>query len=177
MVLPNSIPDWYIEDNLGGINEAFSDMAGEAAKFYHRGTNDWRVGSDILKQEGAALRHFKQPSLDGQSIDNARDFAEGMDPHYSSGVYNKAFYLLATKPGWNTRKAFEVFFDANKSYWNPETDFNQGACGVMRAALLRRYNVPDVVQAFSQVGVICSDSRKWWENGGKMVSKGINYPS
>src|SRR5690606_18840825 len=33
----------------GGMNEAFSDMAGEAADFYMHGSNDWAVGADIFK--------------------------------------------------------------------------------------------------------------------------------
>ena len=33
----------------GGLNEAFSDMAGEAAEFYMKGSNDWLVGQEILK--------------------------------------------------------------------------------------------------------------------------------
>ena len=46
-----------------------------------------------------------------------RDSYSGLDVHYSSGVYNKAFYLLATKPGWNTQKAFQAFARANDLYW------------------------------------------------------------
>ncbi|MEF1305148.1 M4 family metallopeptidase, partial [Vibrio owensii] len=37
----------------GGMNEAFSDIAGEAAEFYMKGENDWMVGKDIFKEEGA----------------------------------------------------------------------------------------------------------------------------
>lgn len=147
----------------GGINESFSDMAGEAAKYYMRGKNDWLVGTDIFKQEGGALRYFKQPSMDGRSIDNAKDFTEYMDPHHSSGVFNRAFYLLATQKGWNIRKAFEVFTDANKTYWNAESDFSHAACGVIRAAVYRRYSSADVAQAFSEVGVTCTDRDNWWE--------------
>ncbi len=33
----------------GGINEAYSDMAGEAAEFYMRGSNDFKVGAEIFK--------------------------------------------------------------------------------------------------------------------------------
>ena len=82
----------------GGMNEAYSDMAGEAAEYYMRGSNDWKVGADIFKGTGA-LRYMNNPPLDGSSIDNAANFTSSMDVHYSSGVYNKAFYLLATKFG------------------------------------------------------------------------------
>ncbi len=33
----------------GGINESFSDIAGEAAEFYNSGKNDWLVGETIFK--------------------------------------------------------------------------------------------------------------------------------
>ena len=136
----------------GGMNEAFSDIAGEAAKYYVLGTNDFKVGADIFKGSGA-LRYMDNPPQDGRSIDNAANYNSSLDVHFSSGVYNKAFYLLATKSGWNTRKAFEVFADANRLYWTANSTFNQGACGVEKAAANRNYTVADVTAAFSAVGV------------------------
>ncbi|MCV2421803.1 M4 family metallopeptidase [Paucibacter sp. DJ2R-2] len=138
----------------GGMNEAFSDMAGEAAEYFMKGTNDWLVGSEIFKATGA-LRYFADPTRDGRSIANAANYYNGLDVHLSSGVYNKAFYLLATKPGWNTRKAFEVMVDANRLYWTASSTFNQGACGVEKAATARGYATADVTAAFSAVGVSC----------------------
>ncbi|SEL89230.1 pseudolysin [Roseateles sp. YR242] len=139
----------------GGMNEAFSDMAGEAAEFYARGTNDWLVGTEIFKSSGA-LRYFADPTKDGKSIANASKYTSGLDVHYSSGVYNKAFYTLATKTGWTTRKAFEVMVDANRLYWTSSSTFNQGACGVEKAATARGYATADVTAAFAAVGVSCS---------------------
>ncbi|WP_336243373.1 M4 family metallopeptidase [Corallococcus exercitus] len=138
----------------GGINEAYSDIAGEAAEFYMRGANDFLVGAEIFKSSGA-LRYMSNPPLDGQSIGHASNYYNGLDVHYSSGVYNKAFYLLATRPGWNTPKAFQVFARANDLYWSPSTDFNQGACGVQTAAQDYGYSVSDVASAFASVGVSC----------------------
>ncbi len=141
----------------GGMNEAFSDMAGEAAEYYARGTNDWLVGSEIFKASGA-LRYFADPTRDGRSIANAANYTSGLDVHYSSGVYNKAFYLLATTAGWNTRKAFEVMVDANRLYWTANSTFVQGACGVEKAAAARGYTVADVTRAFAGVGVSCTST-------------------
>jgi Zn-dependent metalloprotease len=139
----------------GGINEAYSDIAGEAAEYYMKGTNDFLVGADIFKATGA-LRYMANPPQDGRSIGHASNYVAGMDVHYSSGVYNKAFYLLATKPGWNTQKAFKVFARANDLYWTASTNFNQGACGVQTAATDLAYTVADVTAAFTSVGVSCS---------------------
>ncbi|MFZ6846249.1 M4 family metallopeptidase [Undibacterium sp. RuTC16W] len=136
----------------GGMNEAFSDMAGEAVKYYVKGTNDFKVGVDIFKASGA-LRYMYNPPLDGGSIDNAANYTSSLDVHYTSGVFNKAFYLLATTSGWNTRKAFEVMADANRLYWTANSTFDQGACGVEKAAANRGYTVADVTTAFNTVGV------------------------
>lgn len=139
----------------GGMNEAFSDMAGEAAENYMKGTNDFQVGAEIFKATGA-LRYMYNPPLDGSSIDNASKFTSTMDVHYTSGVYNKAFYLLATKAGWSTKMAFQVMADANRLYWTASSTFNQGACGVQSAATNRGYSAADVASAFAAVGVTCA---------------------
>jgi Zn-dependent metalloprotease len=140
----------------GGINEAFSDMAGEAAEFYMHGVNDWLVGEHIFKSPGA-LRYFADPTQDGISISHADDYYEGMDVHYSSGVFNKAFYLLATTPGWDTKKAFEAMALANQNYWTPSETFISASCGVLHAAFDLDYSASDVDNAFRQVGVICDN--------------------
>ena len=145
----------------GGMNEAFSDMAGEAVKYFDRGSNDFMVGAEMVKPATvpllgmAALRDMCTPSNDGASIDNAADYRDGLDVHYSSGVYNRAFCTLAKAGGWNARKAFEVFHDANALYWQPAETFDSGACGVEQSALDRGYSEADVVAAFAAVGVTC----------------------
>ncbi|WDE11950.1 M4 family metallopeptidase [Thalassomonas haliotis] len=148
--------DLQYSNQSGGINEAFSDMAGEVAEYYMHGSNDWLVGEQIFKGNGA-LRYMAEPTRDGNSIGHASDYSNGMNVHYSSGVYNKAFYLLANTEGWNTRTAFEVFLQANQIYWNASTNFNQGACGVESAAGNLGYAVSDVTAAFSVVGVVCGN--------------------
>ena len=138
----------------GGMNEAFSDMAGEAAEYFDRGHNDWLVGAEIIKN-GTALRWMCTPTLDGKSVDNAANFTGSMDVHYSSGVYNKAFCTLAKTSNWNTKKAFEVFAHANAMYWTATSTFNSGACGAENAADDYGYSRSDVVAAFNVVGVTC----------------------
>lgn len=140
----------------GGINEAFSDMAGEAAEYFMKGSNDWLIGADIFKSTGA-LRYMDDPTRDGRSIGHASNYTSGMDVHHSSGVFNRAFYTLARKTGWNTRKAFEVFTIANQLYWTSNATFVSAANGVCRATKDKGYNTADVQAAFSLVGVTTSD--------------------
>jgi Zn-dependent metalloprotease len=139
----------------GGLNEAFSDMAGEAAESYNAGGKepDFLVGAAIVKKPGSALRNLCNPTSDGFSIDNAKDYHDGIDVHHSSGVFNKAFCLLAKSPGWNARKAFHVFLVANQNYWKPTTDFVQGAQGAYAAAQDLGFNTTDVQKAFAAVGI------------------------
>ena len=155
----------------GGINEAYSDIAGEAAEYYMKGTNDFLVGAQIFKAAGA-LRYMANPPQDGRSIGHTSNYTAGMDVHYSSGVYNKAFYLLATKPGWNTQKAFQVFARANDLYWTASTDFNQGVCGVQTAATNLGYTVADVTSAFTAVGATCGGG-----GGTGTVVLNVNLPA
>ncbi len=155
--------------HCGGMNEAYSDMAGEAAEYYVRGTNDWKVGADIFKGNGA-LRYMNNPTLDGSSIDNAANMTSNMDPHYSSGVYNKAFYNLATKSGWNTQKAFQVFARANRDYWTANSTWGNGACGVETAATDLGFTKADVTSAFAGVGVSCAVVPP---SGGGVLTNGV----
>jgi vibriolysin len=156
----------------GGMNEAFSDMAGEAAEYYDRGSNDWLVGAEIVKS-GTALRYMCTPSQDGSSIDNASQYTSGLDVHYSSGVYNKAFCTLAKTSGWTTRKAFEVFERANALYWTSSATFDSGACGVESAAGDLGYAQADVTSAFNAVGVTCPGSGGGGGSGGGSLQNGV----
>jgi len=146
------------EFQSGGINEAFSDMAGETAENYRQTlvgkTNDWIIGANVIKgPAGTGLRYFADPTRDGASIDHAKDYRDDMDVHYSSGVYNKAFYNLATTPDWGIRKAFEVFLTANRVYWTSDATFETAACGVNKAAGDFNYPIADVIKSFQDVGV------------------------
>ena len=132
-------------------------MAGEAAEFYMNGSNDWLVGAQIYKSTGA-LRYMDDPTKDGRSIGHASDYTSGMDVHHSSGVYNKAFYLLANTSGWTTRKAFEIYARANRQYWTANTNWDQAGVGVLDAACDLGYSTADVQASLSAVGVNSSPS-------------------
>lgn len=156
------------QNQSGGMNEAFSDMTGMAINHYLHGkgyrwywnTTDWTTGLSISKK-GKPLRYFDEPTKDGVSISNAANFKTGMNTHLSSGVYNKAFYLLSVKtPGWTIDQAYRVMLDANMTRWTPSATYITGACGVAQAAANRGYAVQDVKNAFAQVGVVIPDTCK-----------------
>ena len=170
--------DLIYSDQSGSMNEAFSDMSAQAAEFFSNGTNSWQIGPEVVKENNVALRYLDTPSKDcqpgklpgdGCSIDDAsqydylvqmagkysdnEDDRQGYIVHLASGVYNHAFYLLATTPGWDTKKAFLVMAQANSHYWTKTSSFDQGACGVVQAAKDFNYAPADVQNAFQKVGV------------------------
>ncbi|STY30500.1 zinc metalloproteinase precursor [Legionella wadsworthii] len=119
----------------GGMNEAFSDMAAQAAEYYSVNKSTWQIGGEIMKETSGweALRWMDKPSRDGESIDTADEYYGGLDVHYSSGVYNHLFYILANQPDWNTRLAFDVMVKANMDYWTPYSNFDDGGEGMVSA--------------------------------------------
>lgn len=140
----------------GGIYEAFSDMSGEAAEYFATGRTDFMFGDELVKEAGKlVLRDLCQPRRDGNSIEHRGDYVRGMNVSFSSGVYNKAFCVLAKTPGWTPKQAFQVFAVANMDYWTARENFNSGACGVESAAAKSGYRAQDVAEAFTEVGVRC----------------------
>ena len=142
----------------GAINESFGDISGIAAKAYLNRNNpdyveNWMTGDTIMKGDKDGFRYLDDPSKDGRSINSALFYHDGMDIQGSSGIFNRAFYLLATTPDWNVRKAFEVFAAANRYHWQANETFDSAACGVYKATLVKGYNVEDVVEAFRGVDV------------------------
>lgn len=127
-----------------------------------------------------ALRFMDKPSTDGLSTDCYQrdlaetygetcmidyatliDFAEkniedpedrqGLIVHSASGVFNKAFTLLAEDLG--IKKAYELMIVANSHYLTPTSDFENAACGMLNAAKDMQVDLNTVRNAFNKVGV------------------------
>ena len=114
---------------------------------------DYSIGSAITKDASRAVRYMCQPKKDGRSIENARDYVDGMDVHHASGVFNRAFCLLSKAPNWTIRKAFDVFVLANQNFWRPDSTFTTAARGVLDAAQALGYELSAITAAFNEVGV------------------------
>ncbi|NRD75401.1 M4 family metallopeptidase [Shewanella sp. VB17] len=140
------------ENQSGGLNESFSDIAAAAASYYLEGRFSWQIGDRIKKGSGA-MRYMDNPPQDGRSIDHTQDYTSGMNVHFSSGIYNKAFYVLSTTQGWNIRQAFDIYVKANQLYWNANSSFDSAGRGVYNAAKDLGYCVDDVLASLEAVGV------------------------
>ncbi|GFO05087.1 hemagglutinin [Plakobranchus ocellatus] len=53
--------------------------------------------------------------------------------------------------------AFNCFLTANRLYWRSDTDFEAGACGVLRGAYDEGYDMDVVADAFKTVGITLKD--------------------
>jgi Zn-dependent metalloprotease len=58
---------------------------------------------------------MNEPTKDKISIDHFSEYFDGYNVHYTSGIFNKAFYLLSLKPSWNVPKAFKVWVNGPSS--------------------------------------------------------------
>lgn len=136
----------------GGMNESFSDVAAAALSEYVHGSFNWKMGEHVMKHSDA-MRYFINPSQDGMSISHINQYYNGIDVHHSSGIFNKAFYHLATSNSWDIKKAFKAYATANQLYWAPNSDFQRGANGVCKAAEKLGYETSAVKSAFNEVGI------------------------
>ena len=95
------------EGESGGLNEANSDMMGTMVEFYANNPANppnYLIGEKLFigNTGNYALRSMFKPSLDGISPDcyptdpdYLAFFKNGLDVHYTSGVANHFYYLLA----------------------------------------------------------------------------------
>ncbi|MET0893317.1 MAG: M4 family metallopeptidase [Pseudoxanthomonas sp.] len=89
----------------GGLNEANSDILGTMVEFHANNpldTPDYMIGEKIFlanADNSKALRWMFKPDLDGLSPNCYSTNLGKLDVHYSSGVANHFYYLLAEGSG------------------------------------------------------------------------------
>mgnify|MGYP003335558418 CR=1 FL=1 len=127
-----------------------SDIFGAMVERYAEGasSNNWLVGEETWTPgtAGDALRYMNDPAADGASLDYYSSSAATTDVHYSSGIANLAFYLLAqggTHPrgrsttvvtGIGADEAAAIFYLANTTYMTSSTNFNGARTATLSAA-------------------------------------------
>jgi vibriolysin len=142
----------------GGMNEAMSDIFGAFVEAYVDGGKDgdlvvtsqtWLVGEDILPP---FLRSMCDPAADGASADVWSSGVGGMDVHYSSGVGNLAFCLLAkggTHPRGKTTnnvpaqgldKAIRIMYKAQTDYLTSNSNYASVRNSMEQAATALGYD-------------------------------------
>ncbi|GGF38366.1 peptidase [Marmoricola endophyticus] len=88
----------------GGLNEATSDIFGSMVEFYAddaKDPGDYLIGEQFDKTK-KGLRRMDDPASDGKSQSCYSSSTKSVDVHYSSGVGNHFYYLLAEGSGAKT---------------------------------------------------------------------------
>jgi pseudolysin/vibriolysin len=157
----------------GGMNESFSDIAGTSAKFYFEPDSaTFDLGGDIWVKPGNYIRWMCTPSKDGQSIDDASDYTQGLDVHFSSGVMNRAFCHAAKRLSGvdpkaddknatvaGLKRASQAWYHANAGFWTSSIDFAGGCKGVIAAATDLKFTPAEISaigDSWKDVGVTCA---------------------
>ncbi len=89
----------------GGLNEATSDIFGTMVEFYANNSSDpgdYLIGEEFDLKQHKGLRRMDNPASDGSSLNCWSSNAKNVDVHYSSGIGNHFFYLLAEGSGAKT---------------------------------------------------------------------------
>jgi Zn-dependent metalloprotease len=143
----------------GGLNEANSDIFGTNVEFYENlaaDTPDYLIGEKInINGNGTPLRYMDKPSKDGGSADYWSSSVKNLDVHYSSGVGNHFYYLLAEGSGSKTingvsyssptysgttvtgigrDKAAAIWYRALTVYFTSSTNYSAARAATLKAA-------------------------------------------
>lgn len=89
----------------GGLNESTSDIFGTMVEFFANNANDpgdYLIGEEFDLNKHLGFRRMDNPASDGQSANCWSSNVGSLDVHYSSGVGNHFFYLLAEGSGPKT---------------------------------------------------------------------------
>ncbi|MFF8481066.1 M4 family metallopeptidase [Streptomyces antibioticus] len=89
----------------GGLNEATSDIFGTMVEFYADNATDrgdYLIGEQFDLQKHTGFRRMDDPASDGDSLGCWSPLAKVVDVHYSSGIGNHFYYLLAEGSGEKT---------------------------------------------------------------------------
>lgn len=142
----------------GGLNEATSDIFGTMVEFHAANAGDpgdYYIGEEFDLAKGTGFRRMDNPISDGSSPNCYSANTKNLDVHYSSGVGNHFFYLLAEGSGAKTiggkahnsptrngstvtgigREAAEkIWFRALTTYFTSGTTYAQARTGTLNAA-------------------------------------------
>ncbi|MGN6112052.1 MAG: M4 family metallopeptidase [Luteimonas sp.] len=148
----------------GGLNEANSDILGTMVEFYAGNAEDppdYLIGEEVIvgNEPGSptqrALRYMFDPERDGQSVGCYYPGVGDVDVHYSSGIANHFYYLLAEGTGSKTfngvdhtpttcngasfagigrSRAEKIWYRALTVYFTSDTDYAGARAATIQAA-------------------------------------------
>ncbi|MFE9334849.1 M4 family metallopeptidase [Streptomyces sp. NPDC006925] len=149
-----STADLIYAGESGGLNEATSDIFGTLVEFNTDNPADrpdYLIG-EKLSSDGQPLRYMDKPSQDGRgSQDCWTSNTKNLNPHYSSGVGNHFFYLLAVGSGtsaWGNSPTCNsstisgignsasgaIWYRALTTYMTADTTYSEARSATIKAA-------------------------------------------
>lgn len=145
----DNFPRLEYDGQSGGLCESLVDLTGEAAEWYVHHRADGMSGGDVYVHHDG--RQLCKQHVDGRSIKNVNDFKEGMNVHYSSGVFNRFGCYLSETLTW--KDIFRVFTYAARFYWCETTDFTEGGCGILKAGYDLGYDLHPFYGGLRDIGL------------------------
>lgn len=148
----------------GGLNESMSDVFGSMFRQWRNGQGvaaaDWLIGADIIGPAAAAngvtcLRDLSNPAAAhciAEQPTNYSEYGPGMDPHFSSGIPNLAFYTAAMAIGGNSWDiAGQIWYSAMTGFGaSPQMSMKKFADRTRQVAATNFPETPDVAGAVDQ---------------------------
>lgn len=167
----------------GGLNEATSDIFGTMVEFYANNAvdvADYMIGEEIYisnvpgSANQTALRYMYNPIKDTRSPNCYSSSLGSLDVHYSSGVANRFFYLLAegsaaktfngvnhyaatcnggSVTGLGRDAAGKIWYRALTVYMTSNTNYAGARAATMSAAADLGFSTSEVAAAWAAVSV------------------------
>jgi Zn-dependent metalloprotease len=145
----------------GGLNESTSDVMGTQVEWYANNASDvpdYMIGEEFqipFDPENNFLRRMDDPHQDGGSANCWYSGVGNLNVHYSSGVGNHLFYLMAEGSGAKTinglaydsptcdsstvtgighEKAAAIWYQALTHHWVASTNYHSACTGLITSA-------------------------------------------
>jgi Zn-dependent metalloprotease len=186
---------WYFGD-AGGLNESTSDIFGTAVEFFANNAidvGDYLIGENVMISD-PYLRRMDDPHADGVSINCWSGHTGLADPHFSSGVGNHFFYMLAEGSGAKTinavsynaplcggapsvagigrNKASRIWYRALTRYFVSTTNYIDARDATIHAAVdLFGKGSPQCAQVVRAWNAVAVPKQYWTCNGGLKFGK------
>jgi Zn-dependent metalloprotease len=186
----------YYFGDAGGLNEANSDIFGTMVEFFANNAvdiPDYLIGENVMISD-PYLRRMDDPHADGISINCWSGHTGLADVHFSSGVGNHFFYMLAEGSGAKTingvsydapvcggapavagigrNKASRIWYRALTRYFTSTTNYIDARDATIHAAVdlygKGSLQCAQVVRAWNAVSV---PKQYWTCNGGLKFGK------
>jgi len=129
----------------GALNESFSDIFGEVAERYMRGSNDWLMGAEFTVRTGkTTLRNMSNPN-DPTALTQQPDTYHGDFWYYGSGDYGGVHYNSGVQNYW-----FYLLSEGGSGINDNGDAFNISGIGMAKAANIAYYNLTNYLGQTSQ---------------------------